>query len=115
MNHSELRQVALQNPEVQAAYEALAPEFEVLRQMLQARKAAGLTQAQVAERMGTKPPAVTRLESALSSGKHSPSLATLRRYATAVGCRLEVRLIGVDARPNNAMEQMVPPADRAPR
>jgi len=47
----------------------------------------------LAERMGTKPPAVTRLESSLSSGKHSPSLATLRKYAEAVGCRLEVRLV----------------------
>ena len=61
--------------------------------MLQARQAAGLTQAQIAERMGTKPPAVTRLEASLSSGKHSPSLATLRKYAEAVGCRLEVRLV----------------------
>lgn len=93
MNHDRLKQEALKNPEVQAAYRALGPEFAVLRQMLQARRDAGLTQAQVAERMGTKPPAVTRLESSLGSGKHSPSLATLRKYAEAVGCRLEVRLV----------------------
>jgi transcriptional regulator with XRE-family HTH domain len=68
--------------------------------MLQARKDAGLTQAQVAERMGTKPPAVTRLESALSTGKHSPSLATLRKYAAAVGCHLEVRLVQTKDRSN---------------
>lgn len=97
MNHNELKRAALQKPGVQAAYDALGPEFEVLRQMLQARNDAGLTQAQVAERMGTKAPAVTRLESSLSSGKHSPSLATLQKYAAAVGCRLEVRLIEIDA------------------
>ena len=43
--------------------------------------------------MGTKAPAITRLESSLSSGKHSPSLATLQRYANAVGCELKVKLV----------------------
>jgi transcriptional regulator with XRE-family HTH domain len=100
MPHSELKHAALQNAAVRAAYEALGPEFEILRQMLQARQDAGLTQAQVAERMGTKPPAVTRLEASLSSGRHSPSLATLQKYAEAVGCRLEVRLVRTRARSN---------------
>lgn len=104
MRHNDLKRAALQKPEVRAAYGVLRPEFEVLRQMLQARREAGLTQAEVAERMGTKPPAVTRLESSLSSGKHSPSLATLTRYAAAVGCRLEVRLIEIDQRPDDAIE-----------
>jgi transcriptional regulator with XRE-family HTH domain len=104
VKHTELRRSALQKPGVQAAYDALGAEFEILRQMLQARKDAGLSQAQVAERMGTKPPAVSRLESSLSSAKHSPSLATLRKYAAAVGCRLVVRLIDMDARPNNDIE-----------
>ena len=54
--------------------------------------------------MGTKPPAVTRLESSLSTGKHSPSLATLRKYAAAVGCHLEVRLVQTKDRSNSAME-----------
>ena len=58
MTHDELKHTALQQPAVRAACEALGPEFEILRQMLQARQAAGLTQAQIAERMGTKPPAV---------------------------------------------------------
>jgi hypothetical protein len=43
MNHSELKAKALSNPEIRAAYESLAPEFELLRQMLKARKEAGLT------------------------------------------------------------------------
>ncbi|MEE8428067.1 MAG: helix-turn-helix transcriptional regulator [Gammaproteobacteria bacterium] len=61
--------------------------------MLLARKRAGLSQAEIADRMGTKPPAVTRLESALGNGKHSPSIATLRKYAEAVGCILEIKLV----------------------
>jgi transcriptional regulator with XRE-family HTH domain len=100
MTHHELRQTALKKPAVKAAYEALGPEFELLRQMVKARHEAGLTQAQVAERMGTKPPAVARLESSLSSGEHSPSLATLRKYAEAVGCRLEIYLVRDHLEPN---------------
>jgi len=46
---------------------------------------------EVAERIGTTQSAVARLES--GSGKHSPSLATLQKYAHALGCRLELRLV----------------------
>ncbi|NDZ14629.1 hypothetical protein C7T35_34925 [Variovorax sp. WS11] len=49
-----------------------------------------LTQDAVAERMGTTKSAISRLESA---GKHAPSLATLKRYAQAVGCELQVKLV----------------------
>jgi transcriptional regulator with XRE-family HTH domain len=72
---------------------ALAPEFGLLRDMLKARNEAGLSQADVAERMGTKSPAITRLESSLTSGRHSPSITTLKKYAEAVGCTLEIKLI----------------------
>lgn len=93
MTHAELKHTALQDEAVCRDYEALEPEFSLLREMLKARMEAGLTQAEVAERMGTKAPAVTRLESSLSSGKHSPSVETLRKYAEAVGCKLEVHLV----------------------
>lgn len=72
------------------AYDALALEYQVANQMLKARSRAGLTQDAVAERMGTTKSAVSRLESA---GKHAPSLATLKRYAQAVGCELQVKLV----------------------
>lgn len=72
------------------AYDALALEYQVADQMLKARARAGLTQDAVAERMGTTKSAVSRLESA---GKHAPSLATLKRYARAVGCELQVKLV----------------------
>ncbi len=72
------------------AHDALALEYQVANQMLKARSRAGLTQDAVAERMGTTKSAVSRLESA---GKHTPSLATLKRYAKAVGCDLQVRLV----------------------
>jgi predicted transcriptional regulator len=65
-------------------------EFALLDLLLKARHEAGLSQAQVAERMGTQAPAVARLERALATGRHSPSMATLRKYARACGKRLVV-------------------------
>jgi len=73
-----------------AAYAALEHEYGVVAQLLKARTRAGLTQDDVAERMGTTKSAVSRLE---GSGKHTPSLATLRKYAHAVGCELQVKLV----------------------
>lgn len=63
-------------------------ESALLDALLKARQGAGLTQAQVAKRMGTQAPAVARLERALATGKHSPSVATLRKYVKACGKRL---------------------------
>jgi DNA-binding XRE family transcriptional regulator len=74
----------------EGAYEALAIEYAIAGQMLAARARAGLTQEAVAARMGTSKSTVSRLESA---GKHAPSLASLKRYAKAVGCKIEIRLI----------------------
>ena len=67
-------------------------EGEILDALLKARNAAGLTQADVADRMGTHAPAVARLERSLATGKHSPSLATLRRYAKACGKKLVLKV-----------------------
>jgi DNA-binding XRE family transcriptional regulator len=67
-------------------------EGVLLDLLLKARHDAGLTQAQVAERMGTQAPAIARLERSLATGKHSPSLATLRKYAEACGKALELKL-----------------------
>ena len=67
-------------------------EAALLDALLKAREEAGLTQAQVAERMGTHAPAVARLERSLATGKHSPSIATLRRYVKACGKRLVLQI-----------------------
>jgi predicted transcriptional regulator len=81
------------DPEFQREYDALEKEFSLFDELFRARQQAGLTQEDVARRMGTKAPAIARLEAGGGSKKHSPSLATLRRYAEAVGCRLDVRLV----------------------
>ena len=93
MTHKELKNKALKKIAVRKEYDKLEPEFSLLKEMLRARKKAGLSQAQIAERMGTKSPAITRLESSLSSGKHSPSLATIKKYVEALNCRIEIKII----------------------
>src|SRR5260370_34594780 len=92
LTHDRLVKKMLNSPEVRAEYDAQAEEFALLDELLRARRRAGLTQAEVAERMGTQTPAVARLEGGGGSQRHSPSVATLRKYARAVGCRLEIRL-----------------------
>jgi DNA-binding XRE family transcriptional regulator len=92
MTHAELKKLALQNTNVRSEYEALEPEFTLVREMLKARKEAGLSQADVAKRMGTKAPAVTRLEASLTTGKHSPSVETVP--PSTRWCTTEQRRIG---------------------
>ena len=89
-DHDEFLKRARRRKGFAEAYEALALEYQLADQMLKARSRAGLTQDAVAERMGTTKSAVSRLESA---GKHAPSLSTLKRYAEAVGCELQVKLV----------------------
>lgn len=94
LTHEQMKAKMLDKPAVRGEYARIErnemPMFDLI---LQARTEAGLTQAQVAERMGTKAPAVARLENALITGKHSPSIATLEKYAAALGKKLEVRLV----------------------
>jgi DNA-binding XRE family transcriptional regulator len=75
------------------AWDEQAEEFAALDTLLNARKKAGLTQAQVAERMGVKQSSLARVEATLASHSHAPSLTTLRKYAQAVGCKLELRMV----------------------
>ena len=92
MTHTELKKKALSQKAVKKEYDDLSVEFNLLRQILSARKEKGLTQADIAKKMGTKAPSITRLESALATGAHSPSIATLKKYAAALGYSLSVKL-----------------------
>jgi DNA-binding XRE family transcriptional regulator len=82
------------------AYAANKDEYRLVRELLAARSRAGLTQEQVAESMGTTKSAISRLE---GGAKHSPSVDTLRRYASAVGCEIEIKLV-----PRGASAQVAP-------
>ncbi|MEK7796924.1 MAG: helix-turn-helix transcriptional regulator [Pseudomonadota bacterium] len=72
------------------AYGALEVEYALAREMLSARTRAGLTQEAVAARMATTKSAISRLEAA---AKHTPSVASLKKYAEAVGCKLKIELV----------------------
>jgi DNA-binding XRE family transcriptional regulator len=76
----------LANPKVKAEYDA--PEFEIAAELLRARLRAGLSQAELATRMGTSQSTIARLE----NGHTLPSTKTLLRYAKATGSRFHVRL-----------------------
>jgi len=86
-----LKTKALRRPGVKVAYDALDDEFRFLDEILKARLAAGLTQSEVAARCGTTQSAIARLES--GARRHSPSVATLQRYAKALGYSLELKLV----------------------
>jgi DNA-binding XRE family transcriptional regulator len=92
--HKQMVSKMLKNSAVKAEVDKLnREEFAILDEILAARKESGLTQAQIAKVMGTQAPAVARLESSLATGKHSPSLRTLRKYAAAVGKKIELHLV----------------------
>ncbi|MDO8916031.1 MAG: helix-turn-helix transcriptional regulator [Coriobacteriia bacterium] len=89
-DHATLLERALKRKGFAQAYEGLEAEYRLVRELLGARVRAGLTQAEVAESMGTTKSAVSRLETV---GKHSPSVATLKKYAKALECEVEIRLV----------------------
>jgi transcriptional regulator with XRE-family HTH domain len=78
----------LADREVRAAYEALADEFDLARELIAARVRAGLTQAQVAERMETTQSVIARLE----SGVQLPNVKTLLKFARATKSRPVIKL-----------------------
>ena len=81
------------DPEFKIAYDALEDEFAALRAFLHARTQAGLTQAEVASRMGVSQPVLAHIEASLGKQDHSPSLNTLRRYANACGMKLVIQMV----------------------
>ena len=85
----ELRAKLLAKPEVRAAYEEQAPGFAIAREVILARARAGLSQAELAERMHTSQPSIVRLE----SGRSLPSLRTLLKVAEATGSEARFELV----------------------
>ena len=83
---SDLHKEWMKDPEYRAEYERTQPAFDLMKALIGARVHSGLTQEQIAERMGTTQSAVARLEGWSSN----PSVKTLRKYAEATGTRLVV-------------------------
>ena len=84
-----IKKKMLADRQVRAAYDALADEFDLARELIAARVRAGLTQAEVAARMGTTQSVVARLE----SGAQMPSVNTLLKFAKATRSRPIIKLL----------------------
>jgi ribosome-binding protein aMBF1 (putative translation factor) len=81
---SDMHKKWMKEPKYKKAYDALEEEFVLASAVMDVRSRAGLTQEQLARRMGTTQPVVARLE----SGRSRPSIRTLERLADATGSRL---------------------------
>jgi ribosome-binding protein aMBF1 (putative translation factor) len=86
---AKLKERFLTDSEVKAEYDRLGPVYALVGAMVDARHEVGLTQEQVAARMGTTQSVVARLENA----HHMPSLELITRYAAAIGRRLHIDLV----------------------
>ncbi|EBA01048.1 helix-turn-helix domain-containing protein [Marinobacter sp. ELB17] len=89
MSLKALKQKALQNELVRTEYEKLAGEFDLMNQLITMRTSAGLTQEQLAKRIGTAKGNISRLE----RGKGNPSWATLEKYANACGYQVKLQAV----------------------
>lgn len=77
----------LNNPKFKKEYERLQPEYAVISAMLEARIRKGLTQKELADRIGTKQSVISRLE----SGRANPSVAFLKKFAQALDTTLQIK------------------------
>ena len=76
----------MMNPEVKREFDALEPEFQLIREMIKARREAGLTQKELAERTGLQQSNISRIE----NGNGNPSLETLNKIAQGLGKKLVI-------------------------
>lgn len=84
-----LKKKWFKDPKISKAFEAMEPEFEVAHTLIAARVEAGLTQEEVAKRMGTTQSVIARLE----GGRTLPSIKSLYRYAEATGTKPVIHLV----------------------
>lgn len=85
----DFKKKALENPEVRKEYDALQDEFNLIDQLVTMRTSAGLTQEEVANKLGTNKSNISRLE----RGKGNPSWSTLNKYAAACGFRVKLEAV----------------------
>ena len=84
----DLRQELLENEEVKAEYEALRPQYELIEQIIIARTQQGVTQEELAKRVGTRQSNISRFE----GGSYNPSLEFVRKLAHGLGKELHITL-----------------------
>ncbi|MBU7008888.1 helix-turn-helix transcriptional regulator [Phosphitispora fastidiosa] len=87
MNHQDIKNQLLQNPEVKDEYEKLKVLYDIKREIIKLRIEQGLSQKELAAKVGTRQSAISRLE----SGEYNPSIEFLNKVAHALGKELEVK------------------------
>lgn len=87
MNHDDVKRILLSNPEVKEEYYALEPIYEIRKQLIELRIQQGLSQKDLAEKVGTKQSAISRLE----NGSYNPSIEFLSKLAHALGKEIHVK------------------------
>ena len=89
LDFDEFLEESLRNPEIKAEYDNLQPEFAVIHAVIEARMRKGVTQEELAEKIGTKQSVISRLE----SGRANPSMNFLKKLAHALNSHLEIKFI----------------------
>jgi len=89
MEWNKAKEIILKNMEVQNEYELMGAEYKIIEEIIMARKEKNLTQKGLAELVGTKQSNISRLE----SGTYNPSMDFLQKIASAMGKKLEVRMV----------------------
>jgi ribosome-binding protein aMBF1 (putative translation factor) len=79
----------MKNPEFKKSWDDLDPEFQILKAMIKAREKAGMSQAELARRLGTKQSVISRLERGAFS---KASLETIKKVADVLDKRLVIKL-----------------------
>ena len=87
-SHAEVKKELFKDPAVKKAYDDLGPQFALIEKIIEKRINEGLTQKELARRVGTKQSAIARFE----SGSYNPSLAFLQKLARGLGVKLEVTI-----------------------
>lgn len=90
------KEESLRDPKTKLWYEEFEEEFTIIVELIKARKIANKTQLDVAKQMHTSQAMVARIENSFAKKRHSPTLGTVVKYARAVGCRLNVKLVPMD-------------------
>jgi len=87
-SYSNFKTKLLKDKKIKKAYDQLEPEYRIIEMIIAKRLQAGLTQAELARKIGTKQSAISRLE----QGSYNPSLALLNKVAKALGAELKISL-----------------------
>lgn len=88
LDFNDYKKQSFKNPKIKTEYDRLQPEFALIGALIEARKRKGLTQTQLAQKIGTKQSVISRLE----IGQANPTLEFLKKLALALNSKLEIHL-----------------------